>query len=655
MMKTKKRSLYNMLAMAFTFALVIVFAGFVGKVDARAEDMTCKATVVVKDKATGEVLNDAKVIFVDYYTNEPIDVTQNEDGTYNLPYDEWGMWYRYYATCEGYKDSRDSQGKGIKTPCIEKPEITLSAILLEKYPPEERLQQAITDAQSEIEKYLDKNDYDPDQIAEIDEIIKTYLGKIDEIEVGEETEDSADEKIADIDNIVADAKDELDSIYTSQNNINEQYADMISFVATDGTKISLARDTYGVFSITLGLLDKGGVFQVNGNDADTNVTWNAEKELFYQSAGQAQKFQYIDNNFKKGTFLNQGRQQAAIPDEVEITTGTIKDCSATFIKEGKPITVTFDLNVVYDRIDSLIINNVPEKVTLKRNEDLEYINVLEYGNEKNNYYVTVDYHFGNDGWPNPNNLIIESLTNDIATVDDDLTIHPVKAGTASFKATYTDETGEYIEEFQIEFVMSDKEKKEISDAQNVDELIAGLNADVKLEDEKAILAARDAFNKLSDNAKTRLSEGSLDKLTKAEEKIKVLKEEENKKKVEAAEKRAQAAEQRAAEAEKRAQAAENKLNEAKKVVLPKLTLKVKAAKRKATLTWKKASKADGYVIYRSTKKNGKYKKIKVVKGAKNVKYTDKKVKSKKTYYYKVCAYKGKVNGPLCAAKKVKVK
>ncbi|MDY5497721.1 MAG: hypothetical protein SPF99_07030, partial [Anaerobutyricum sp.] len=274
MMKTKKRSLYNMLAMAFTFALVIVFAGFVGKVDARAEDMTCKATVVVRDKETSEVINDAEVIFTEYDKPfDPIAVTRNEDGTYNLPYDsEYGDYYRYYAIAKGYKDPRtfnkydpDKVLRGNSTGEIRSSEQVLGDIILEKYPPVERLQQAINDAKSEIEGYLDTNDYDPDQVAEINEIIKTYVDKIDEIEVGEETEDSADEKIADIDNIVADAKDELDSIYTSQNNINEQYADMISFVATDGTKISLARDTYGVFSITLGLLDKGGVFQVNGN------------------------------------------------------------------------------------------------------------------------------------------------------------------------------------------------------------------------------------------------------------------------------------------------------------------------------------------------------------------------------------------------------
>ena len=63
----------------------------------------------------------------------------------------------------------------------------------------------------------------------------------------------------------------------------------------------------------------------------------------------------------------------------------------------------------------------------------------------------------------------------------------------------------------------------------------------------------------------------------------------------------------------------------------------------------------GYIIQRATKKNGKYKQIKVIKSWKKTSFTDKKVKSKKTYFYKIRPYKGKVKGPVSAAKKVKVK
>ena len=54
------------------------------------------------------------------------------------------------------------------------------------------------------------------------------------------------------------------------------------------------------------------------------------------------------------------------------------------------------------------------------------------------------------------------------------------------------------------------------------------------------------------------------------------------------------------------------------------------------MTWKKSPKVTGYEIYRSTKVNGTYKKIKSLK---NNSYTNKKLKSDTEYYYKVRAYK----------------
>lgn len=65
----------------------------------------------------------------------------------------------------------------------------------------------------------------------------------------------------------------------------------------------------------------------------------------------------------------------------------------------------------------------------------------------------------------------------------------------------------------------------------------------------------------------------------------------------------------------------------------------RVSKKYAKLTWKKNSKATGYQIYRSTKKNSGYKKIATLKSNSKVSYTDKKVKKKKTYYYRVKAYR----------------
>ena len=68
-------------------------------------------------------------------------------------------------------------------------------------------------------------------------------------------------------------------------------------------------------------------------------------------------------------------------------------------------------------------------------------------------------------------------------------------------------------------------------------------------------------------------------------------------------------------------------------------LKVKAKKKagRTVLSWKKVKGATGYKVYRSTKKNGKYKKVKTI--TKKSLATFKAKKSNKKYYYKVVAYK----------------
>ena len=56
------------------------------------------------------------------------------------------------------------------------------------------------------------------------------------------------------------------------------------------------------------------------------------------------------------------------------------------------------------------------------------------------------------------------------------------------------------------------------------------------------------------------------------------------------------------------------------------------------LTWKKAKGAKGYVIYRSTKKNSGFKKIKTITSSKTLSCVDSGLKNGKTYYYYVKAY-----------------
>ena len=93
-----------------------------------------------------------------------------------------------------------------------------------------------------------------------------------------------------------------------------------------------------------------------------------------------------------------------------------------------------------------------------------------------------------------------------------------------------------------------------------------------------------------------------------------------------------------------------------KLVSPKLN-KLKKGKKKFTATWTKAAGVDGYQVQYSLKKNFKKAKKKNIKSNKN-KLTVKKLKSKKTYYVRVRAYK-KINGKnvysAWSTKKVKVK
>lgn len=78
------------------------------------------------------------------------------------------------------------------------------------------------------------------------------------------------------------------------------------------------------------------------------------------------------------------------------------------------------------------------------------------------------------------------------------------------------------------------------------------------------------------------------------------------------------------------------VTEEQKLKTPSLTVKLDSANG-VKLTWKRISGAQGYYIYRSTSKGGSYAKIKTVKGTS---FVNNKLKSGKTYYYKVAAYKG---------------
>ena len=81
-----------------------------------------------------------------------------------------------------------------------------------------------------------------------------------------------------------------------------------------------------------------------------------------------------------------------------------------------------------------------------------------------------------------------------------------------------------------------------------------------------------------------------------------------------------------------------------------------SAKKTAKVSWSKVSGATGYTVYYSTSKNGTYKKLATTT---STSYTNKKLSSGKTYYFKVVANKKvgsvTINSAYSAVKSVKVK
>lgn len=77
----------------------------------------------------------------------------------------------------------------------------------------------------------------------------------------------------------------------------------------------------------------------------------------------------------------------------------------------------------------------------------------------------------------------------------------------------------------------------------------------------------------------------------------------------------------------------------KKTVAAPTVTKVSTSANVVKLTWKKVKGASGYIVYRSSSENGKYKKIATVKKASATSYRNTNLSSSKTYYYKVKAYR----------------
>ena len=65
---------------------------------------------------------------------------------------------------------------------------------------------------------------------------------------------------------------------------------------------------------------------------------------------------------------------------------------------------------------------------------------------------------------------------------------------------------------------------------------------------------------------------------------------------------------------------------------------LESGSKKIIIKWKQVSKASGYEIYKSTKKNGEYTLLKTIKKGNILQYTNKNLKKNTKYFYKMRAY-----------------
>lgn len=602
----------------------------------------CKVTVIVKDKTTGEVIKDAKPLIYsrdpDGYSYKYNPVAPEEDGTFNLNIEDYQ--YTYKAEAKGYKyvykynsqkwgkyvefdgKTKDEQGKWT---------LTLN-VTLDPQTEEERLNELRENSKKELSGYVKAEAYESEEQEQLKKYIQEYSDKIDAGKTDEEIKGALKE-----------GKAKIDELATLQRKNNDRYFSRVMFTSRDGKKTAILKGEKGNYTATLSLLDKNGVFSVEGDPA---ARWKVKRTLWSQSIMIAHPFGYIAE--RTGEFLTE-----TLPPDVEFIDSEINDGEVVL---GDGSKVTFKLVVSTKEEDkAAAVANVTKKITEIGEVTLDKENMIK--DARREY-----------------NGLLKSLQKQVKNY-----------GTLTAAENKLNE---------LKKAKAEEEQKLEKEAKAVDEKISAIG-EVTLDKEAAINEARKAYDALSDGAKKKVekyedlkaAEKKLEELKKAiaeEEDAKLEKEAKavdekisaigkvtlgSKKAIAGARKAYDALRDEAkkkvknykvlTDAEKKfvqLDKAKKKSDLARKKKLPgKVSLKVKAGKKQVTLSWKKTKKAKGYIIYRSTSKNGKYAKVKVIKNGKTLKFINKKLKKGKTYYYKICAFNATGKGPLSAAKKVKVK
>ncbi|MDD6155078.1 MAG: fibronectin type III domain-containing protein [Eubacteriales bacterium] len=598
-----RRYVTKVTGLLLAFLLVFCMMGVPGK--AYADSSTCHVTMKVIDDEDGTEIKDATPIVALYtYDGDKI-MTPNADGSYDLEIewndgeDCWDNYYRFYASAKGYKDPNDYHAreslndKGMTTDENGNKSLVVE-YKLHKQSEEERLNEVRQKAKDEIKNYKSADEYEADEQTALQTILSEANDKIDAA--------SADEEIA---KAVTEAKAKIDQLVTIQSKANDRIGGSIRFRDPSGN-ITKAVGRDGNYEITVSLKQAGGVFYVDGQEVKS---WKAEAQQFVQE-GLA-TYHFIDPydgsfaDYEKaadGSFYgykNAPYFPVKIEDaEVKLSDGTV---------------ATFTLNVV-DRLITGVEATAPESVTLTRDEKTKEYNTtvaLGSGADQLNVKVTSDDPDYTGGYS------IESLTPEVAEYKEDQGIVAHKPGVADFKIVSKDDP-EKTAFVSIEFLptvedqkAAEEEAKEAAAAAEVDQKIQKIGK-VTISDKDAIQAARKAYDALTDSEKAKVKNYSV--LQKAEQSFKKLKP-------------------------------------------SKVTIKsLKAGKKKAVLTFKKASRAEKYRIYLSSKKKGSYKLVKTVKSSKKtIVYTAKKLKKGRTYYFKVRAVNAAGSSSYSKIKSVKVK
>lgn len=525
-----KNGRHSLLTLVGAFALMLLFAGFIGKTDVHAT--TKQITVQVQDRNGNDISNLVTELKVRIWeTNEYILASEVEgkNMTYSIVYNNSYQDFlpvSFEVTAPGYKSTKVSSYNEANNNVLYSKDVYSQfcwyftslqdeqtvTIYLEDYPAEQQNLDYRKEAIELISAFATQVEYldtpEPGEEYSDQEIVNSYVSNCENDIKKINLTKNVDEYKTEVDKLVDDAKDNIKQVPTKQSRMNSKYYDKIKFMK--GTKevgltLSTTEDNQSSCSIHLHKFDQGGKFQITGI-SDSNIEWYAEDHNFMPINGIPQYTYYINNHAdSKGTFMN---EKTSLYDQKESV--TLKDCYARFYDEtGNEIKVTFELQVTtctITEVTATLSDNIQEQngvIQLERGSDWTYttriVNVNDAeANEPYTYSVTVTS--SEEGYEG--GYVISSRDETIATVKDGVII-PKRDGTCTFTVTSEDDASKSAT-FTLEFTLNDAEKAEKEAAQPVIQLISEIVEKGEITDtnktniENEINEAQTKYNNLAD-------------------------------------------------------------------------------------------------------------------------------------------------------------